>query len=276
MRNPTPTLKHINGVFLDWAGTTVDYGCFSPLDVFLEIFRKRGIEITQEEAREPMGTLKWDHINTLCNVERIANLWKDKYGKFPDKKDVDDLYADFEPSLMKLLVDYNTMIPGALDVIKRIQGNGIKIGTTTGFTTKMMEIVLSDANRQGYYPDGVVTSDEVPSGRPKPWMIYQNAMDLDMFPLSHCVKVGDTVSDMQEGKNAGTWTVGVIKGGSLLGMTEEQVNNADPDELAEKMEKAKQKFFEEGADYVVDSFANLYDVLPKIDLRIAQMKGTKK
>lgn len=264
-------LKHIKGVFMDWAGTTVDYGCFSPLDVFLEIFRKREVEITQEEAREPMGTLKWDHINTLCKMDRIANLWKEKHGKYPEEKDVDDLYADFEPSLMSILLDYNQLIPGALDVIKRIQGMGIKIGTTTGFTKEMMEVVEPDANKQGYYPDEVITSDEVPKGRPKPWMIFQNAINLDVYPLTHCVKVGDTVSDMQEGCNAGVWTVGVIKGGSLLGMKEEDVRNSDPDVLAEKMNKVRQRFYDEGADYVVDSIADLFDVLPKIDLRIAQM-----
>lgn len=48
----------IEAVIFDWAGTTVDYGCFAPLEVFMKIFQKRGVEITAEEARKPMGLLK--------------------------------------------------------------------------------------------------------------------------------------------------------------------------------------------------------------------------
>ena len=49
----------IEAVIFDWAGTTVDYGCFAPLEVFMKIFHKRGVEITVEEARKPMGLLKY-------------------------------------------------------------------------------------------------------------------------------------------------------------------------------------------------------------------------
>ncbi|MDG0958814.1 phosphonoacetaldehyde hydrolase, partial [Bacillus paranthracis] len=52
----------IEAVIFDWAGTTVDYGCFAPLEVFIKIFRKRGVKITDEEARKPMGLLKIDHV----------------------------------------------------------------------------------------------------------------------------------------------------------------------------------------------------------------------
>ena len=55
----------IEAVIFDWAGTTVDYGCFAPVEVFLEVYKNRGVNITLEEAREPMGMLKIDHIRAL-------------------------------------------------------------------------------------------------------------------------------------------------------------------------------------------------------------------
>ena len=42
-------------VIFDWAGTTIDYGCFAPLEGFIEVFEKRGIQVTHDEARKPMG-----------------------------------------------------------------------------------------------------------------------------------------------------------------------------------------------------------------------------
>ena len=45
----------VKALILDWAGTMIDYGSFSPVNVFLSIFSKKGVEITEEEARKPMG-----------------------------------------------------------------------------------------------------------------------------------------------------------------------------------------------------------------------------
>lgn len=260
----------IQAVIFDWAGTTVDYGCFAPLDVFLEVFKKKGIEVMHEEAREPMGMLKWDHINTMCQMERIAGLWKEKYGRYPEKKDVDMLYADFEPMLFSILRNYTTPIPGVLELVDRLRRAGIKIGSTTGYTAEMMAIVAPEAKKRGYAPDSLVTPTEMPAGRPYPWMCYQNAINLGVFPMKHVIKVGDTISDIREAVNAGAWAVGVIKGSSELGMTEREVLECDPDLLADRMEAVAKRFKEAGADYVIDSIGELDTLIPKINLRLAQ------
>ncbi|KKX53772.1 phosphonoacetaldehyde hydrolase [Brevibacillus borstelensis] len=260
----------IQAVIFDWAGTTVDYGCFAPLDVFLEVFKKKGIEVTHEEAREPMGMLKWDHINTMCQMERIAGLWKEMYGRYPEKKDVDMLYADFEPMLFSILRNYTTPIPGVLELVDRLRQAGIKIGSTTGYTAEMMAIVAPEAKKRGYAPDSLVTPTEMPAGRPYPWMCYQNAINLGVFPMKHVIKVGDTISDIREAVNAGAWAVGVIKGSSELGMTEREVLECDPDLLADRMEAVAKRFKEAGADYVIDSIGELDTLIPKINLRLAQ------
>ena len=65
-------MNKIEGIIFDWAGTTVDFGCFAPVNVFLEIFKEAGIEVTMEEARIPMGMLMWDHIKAMLQMERIS------------------------------------------------------------------------------------------------------------------------------------------------------------------------------------------------------------
>src|SRR5699024_2033792 len=149
-------------VIFDWAGTTVDYGCFAPLDVFIEVFKKRGIEVKTEEARKPMGLIKWQHIREMCNMERISNLWKNKFGTLPSDSDVDDLYADFEPMLVTILPHYCNPVPGAVEVVNRLKEDGIKIGSTTGYTAEMMTIVAPEAKKKGYVPDSIVTAEDVP------------------------------------------------------------------------------------------------------------------
>ena len=71
----------IEGIIFDWAGTTVDYGCFAPVQAFMDVFREFGMKVTMEETRKPMGMLKRDHIRTMLEMPRIADLWKAAHGR---------------------------------------------------------------------------------------------------------------------------------------------------------------------------------------------------
>lgn len=259
----------IEAVIFDWAGTMIDYGCFAPLDVFKEVFKKRGIDVLDEEAREPMGVQKREHIQAMCQMNRIAQLWKDQYGRNPDENDVDELYADFEPMLFAILPAYCSPVPGAVELVERLRKEEIKIGSTTGYTSEMMTIVKREAKKHGYAPDSLVTSSQVPAGRPFPWMCYHNAINLGIYPMNRIVKVGDTVSDIQEGINAGAWSVGVIKGSSELGLREEEVQAMESALLAKKMEAVAEKFKKAGAHYVIESIGELDGVLSRINGRMA-------
>lgn len=263
----------IRAVILDWAGTTVDYGCFAPLQAFIEVFKKRDIHVTHEEARAPMGLSKKDHIAAMCGMDRIKNLWQVRFGHTPEQQHVDELYADFEPMLFSTLFHHCKVIPGAVEMAGRLRRMGIKLGSTTGYTAEMMAIVAPEAKKQGYAPDVIVTPSGVPAARPYPYMIFQNAIQLGVFPMTCMVKVGDTLSDIQEGINAGTWTVGVVKGSSELGMSEQEVNACDPDRLAESMQAVATRYKRAGADYVIDSIGELDQIIPQINARISQRQA---
>ena len=99
-------MKKIKAVIFDWAGTTVDFGCMAPVQAFVEVFKQYGIEPTMEEVRKPMGMLKIDHIRTMLKMDRVRDLWIDKYGKEPTEKDAQALYGIFEEKLLSILPDY--------------------------------------------------------------------------------------------------------------------------------------------------------------------------
>ena len=162
-------MNRVEGVIFDWAGTTVDFGCFAPVNIFLEIFEAVGIEVTIEEARAPMGILKRDHIRAILEMQRIRKMWEKKYGRDFNEKDIDDLYSSFEPLLIDSLKQYTNPIPEVIDTVKLLRNQGIKIGSTTGYTDAMMKIVSESANDKGYEPDSWVTPDSTNSvGRPYP------------------------------------------------------------------------------------------------------------
>lgn len=59
-------------------------------------------------------------------------------------------------------------------------------------------------------------------GRPYPYMVFRNMEALGISSVSEIAKVGDTVSDIKEGKNAGAFTIGVVEGSSEMALTQEE------------------------------------------------------
>ena len=118
----------IEAVIFDWAGTTVDYGCFAPVQAFVESFAHFGIDVTMEETRKPMGMLKIEHIRTMLKMERIAKLWEEKYGHTADDKDVQAIYEQFEPKLLSILNRYSGPKPFVLDAVAKLRQMGLNRG----------------------------------------------------------------------------------------------------------------------------------------------------
>ena len=86
-------MKHtIQGVIFDWAGTTVDFGCFAPVSAFVEAFRKAGIDVTLEETRAPMGKLKIEHIRTMLAMPAVKARWTERWGRSPEESDAQSIY----------------------------------------------------------------------------------------------------------------------------------------------------------------------------------------
>lgn len=259
-------MAKIEAVIFDWAGTTVDFGSTSPVSAFMEAFRRAGIVVSDEETRAPMGLLKRDHIRTMLRMPRIAALWKEKYQREADRDDVERLYADFEPALMTVLPQHCDIKPGVLDTVKELRDRSIKIGSTTGFTRSMMDVVEPATQAAGYCPDCCVTADDTDGfGRPWPYMVFENMRRLGLADVRRIVKVGDTVSDMREGKNAGLVTVGVTEGSSIIGLDRKSWDALNAQEQYALRKKARETFFADGADYVIDSMSELPDLITVIE-----------
>ena len=258
----------LQAVILDWAGTTVDHGSLAPVRVLQKIFSDRGIEISEEEVRRDMGILKKDHIRALLVLPRIAAAWEHRYRETPGEKEVESLFADFVPLQMACLVECSTVISKVADTVERLRDRGLKIGSTTGYTRPLMDILLPHAAGQGYAPDCTICPDDVGAGRPFPWMIYENAIRMKVHPLDAVVKIGDTISDVEEGLNAGTWTVAVAQTGNMIGVSEEQWRTLPWDEQTARLEEARRALRHAGAHYVIDTLAEIHPILDQIEARL--------
>jgi phosphonoacetaldehyde hydrolase len=259
----------VKAVILDWAGTTMDYGCYAPAVVFVEVYKRKGVEISMEEARQPMGAHKLVHIRKISQIPSVGRRWQEVHGRPCTEEDVQEMFEDFVPLQLDCLADYADLVPGTLEIVAELRKRGVKIGSTTGYTREMMELLLKEAARRGYEPDSTVCAADVPAGRPEPWMCLQNAQILGVYPMEACVKVGDTLPDIEEGLNAGMWTIGLAKSGNELGMNEREIAALSADQLQARLERAYERMAAEGAHYVVDTVADVLPVIDRIGQRIA-------
>ena len=260
----------LRAVILDLAGTVVDYGSCAPAGVIIEVFKRQGVEITTAEARAPMGAHKRDHIAAVAAMPEVAARWLATRGAAARDADIDALYADLIPLQIACLPDFSDLIRGALEAIADFRGRGLKIATTTGYNREMTDVVLREMRRQGFEPDVAICVDDVPAGRPEPWMALLAAMRLRAYPLSACVKVGDTVPDISEGLNAGMWTIAVAATGNELGLSQRDAAAFPASELRERTQAAHDRLAPAGPHYLVDGIADVPSVLDQIEARLAR------
>jgi phosphonoacetaldehyde hydrolase len=260
----------VEAVILDWAGTTVDYGCLAPAAVFVEVFEQHDIHLTLSQARGPMGMFKKDHIRALLQLESVASQWQIVHDRLWTEEDVEQLYQAFIPLQLNVIAQYADPIPGVVETIGALRERGLKIGSTTGYTRALMDVLAPEARRRGYAPDALICADEVPAGRPYPWMCYRNQIDLNVYPSEVCVKIGDTVPDIEEGLHAGMWTMGVVKCGNEIGLNESEIAQLPAAELAARLKAGHKHLRYAGAHYTVDDLSEAPSLIDAINERLAR------
>jgi len=258
-------MTRFKAVVFDWAGTMIDFGSFAPMGAFVKAFAQFGVEATIEQARTPMGSAKWDHIRAMLADPKIAEGWRAAQGSPPDDAAADRIYDVFVPMNEAVVADYASLVPGARQAVAALRAMGLKIGSTTGYTRSIMQRLLPAVAAQGYAPDNLVCSDDLPEGRPGPLGMYQCFIDLQVYPPATVVKVDDTEPGIAEGVAAGCLTVGVALSGNYVGKTPDELAALPSGEVEALRRAAADKLIAAGADHVIDTVADLPALLRRLD-----------
>lgn len=255
----------IKAVIFDWAGTIVDFGCVAPVQAFIDVFQEKNIEITMLEAREPMGLAKRDHIAAICNMERIQNRWLEVYNRLPNNEDIDELYEKVTPKMLDSIEKFSEPIDNVIDTMSKLRELGIKLGSTTGYIDVMMDKLIPMAATSGIHLDAVVNSSDCKEGRPSPFMIFRNMEHLGIYNVKEILKVGDTVADVLEGKNAGTWTAAVTYSGNEFGISKSDFIKLSEGEKEEKLAYATNRLQNAGADFIINDISEIINLITEIN-----------
>lgn len=193
-------MKAIKLVVSDMAGTTVK-DCGEVARAFTAALADHGVEASAQQINAVRGASK---------REAIATLTAPKYGAEPAR--VEAVFASFKDHLQRVFTREAAPVTGALDTFSWLRERGIKLVLNTGFDRDTTNMLIAALHWQGI-ADSVICGDDVPQGRPAPYMIF-NAMEATgVTDVRHVLNLGDTVSDLQAAYNAGVAvSVGVLSG----------------------------------------------------------------
>ncbi len=261
--------NRLQGVIFDWAGTVVDFGSLAPTRIFIDAFAAFGIILTPGQASAPMGLSKREHIEQLLAEPAIAAQWRERFGREAGAVDVQAIYDCYLPKQIASMGGYSVPIPGAAQTLRALRGRGLKLGSCSGYPRQVMEALIPLARAGGIEFDHVVAGDDLPAGgRPGPGMALANVIALALGDVRACVKVDDTAAGIEEGRNAGMWSVGVALSGAGAGWTLEEYRAAPQDRLRSVRTRVGEDLIAAGAHIVIDTVAELPQALEAIEQRL--------
>ena len=262
----------VQAVVLDWAGTTVDFGSRAPVMAMLNAFEQAGVAITEQEAREPMGRAKRDHLQALLDNPAIAERWQQAHGRPSTEQDLDTIYAQFLDVQAESVAEFSALIPGCNEAIEACRSMGLKIGSSTGYTRALLDRVAERAKSEGFVPDAMLSADDISPGRPAPWLCMENARRLGVYPMSAIIKVDDTPAGIAAGRNAGCWSVGVVQSGNEVGLSQAEFEALTPEQRAAAIATASERLTQAGAHFLIDTIAELPTVVARVNALLADGK----
>lgn len=195
-------------VVFDMAGTTVRDDGQVP-GAFAAALRHHGIEATAEQVRSVRGSSKREALRSFL----------------PDTADgtarLDDVYASFRRELAERYAGGVHPVPGAEAAFVALRRRGVRVALNTGFDRDTTSMLLDALGWTSGIVDAVVCGDDVPAGRPAPYLIFRAMEATGVLLVRSVANVGDTALDLEAGFNAGTgWNIGVLSGahdGETLG-----------------------------------------------------------
>jgi phosphonatase-like hydrolase len=214
----------IRMVVFDMAGTTVNENnvVYKTLQ---QAINEKGFNFTLDEVLlEGAGKEKLQAIKSILNI-------------YAEKED-NDLANDIYKRFIALLAEaYNNqeILPqdNAIELFHALKLKNVLVVLNTGYNNETAESLIKKLGwKKGADYDSLVTANDVDKNRPNPDMIWLAMKRFDISNAAEVAKVGDSIIDIEEGKNAGcSLNIGITTGAHTF----EQLQTANPDYIVHNL-----------------------------------------
>jgi phosphonatase-like hydrolase len=211
-------------VVFDMAGTSIDEDnvVYKTLQQSIE---QAGFPCTLDQVlAEGAGREKYQAIQQILQV--FHHLEDDSICK--------TIFADF---VIRLSAAYQHIqvkpMPDALELFHQLRNQNIKVVLNTGYNITTAQTLLHKLGwKEGVDYDALITASDVTNSRPAPDMIHLAFHKFKLTNGNEAIKVGDSIIDIEEGRNAGCrLCIGITTGAH----TREQLLTAHPDAVIDHL-----------------------------------------
>ena len=211
-------------VVFDMAGTTIDEDnvVYKTLQQSIE---QAGFPCTLDQVlAEGAGREKYQAIQNILQV--FHQLKDDSIRK--------SIYTDF---VIRLSAAYQHLavkpMPGAVELMHQLRNQNCKVVLNTGYNITTAQTLLHKLGwKESVEYDALITASDVSNSRPAPDMIQLAYRKFQLINGDETIKVGDSIIDIEEGRNAGCrLCIGITTGAH----TREQLSTAHPDAIIDNL-----------------------------------------
>ncbi|SDS53572.1 phosphonatase-like hydrolase [Mucilaginibacter mallensis] len=213
-------MSNIRMVVFDMAGTTVDEDNIV-YKTLQKAINEAGFDISLNQVlAEGAGKEKLQAIKSILSV-------------YADNHDMELANGIFKAFLIKLAKAYeiNPVYPQphAAELFEELKKRNILVVLNTGYDRATAQSLIEKLGwQEGTHFDGLITATDVSKNRPDPDMIELAMKRFNITAPSSVVKVGDSIIDIEEGRNAHCGlSIGITTGAH----TPEQLASAHPDNV---------------------------------------------
>jgi phosphonatase-like hydrolase len=214
----------IGGILFDLIGTTVqEKDPDFVVNCFRNAFEEFGVEVTNSAITNNRGKDKMEMINlALAQGRYPATLGPTVFESF--KRNMNNGIHNFAAS------------EGVNEAFNRLRLLGVKVGLGSGLSRDLFDKIIKNLNWHVQHFDYIGLSAEVVRPRPYPDMILDMIRAISLADKSKFLKVGDTIADIEEGKNAGVRSIAVLSGTQ----SDAELIGANPDFVIRKISEIVQ------------------------------------
>jgi phosphonoacetaldehyde hydrolase len=239
-------------VLFDIEGVLMDPDSAATAAAIVDVFGRREVEVTPEEALSQPSATECSDNHQLRNELRavmnaVAAKWKAAKGAAPTEWDLEAMWKELPQAVSDQMIKAPAA-DGATDTVAALVAQGVKIGATLEFDEEATPAWVRHAEASGIHIDASLSACQAGVGNtkgapPAPWRSIALAANLEVYPNNSCIRVTNKCYGVEEGCNAGMWTIGVTSGDAS-------------------------GFYDSGAHYVISSVAGFMDVYNEIQLRM--------
>jgi len=190
----------IKAVMFDVIGTTVkEKDPNTIINCLVKSFSENGVAADIEFLNRNRGRDKMELIREFVKEKDLSQ----------DHSPLifDSFKKNFLASIHNFMADRD-----AEDLFDHLNQLKIKIGLGTGLSKELFQILIEHLKWNIDRFDYIGVSNDALRSRPHPDMIFDMMHKLRISSPAEILKVGDTIADIREGKNAGVFTAAILSG----------------------------------------------------------------